>query len=69
VLRRERIGGRDVGPPGRQREQLTILIVQVDPVLAVVLAVRDELEIPAGQRIETMRHPHTLLPVFWTRCR
>ena len=66
---RERIGGRDVGPPGRQGEQLTILIVQVDSVLAPVVAVRDELEVPAEQRVETVRHPHTSVPVIWTRCR
>ena len=66
---RERIGGHDVGPPGRKREQLTVLIMQVDPVLTPVLAVRDELEVPAGQRVERVRHPHTSVPVIWMGCR
>ena len=30
----ERIGRRDIGPPGRQREQLAVLIVEMNPVLA-----------------------------------
>ena len=42
-----------------KREQHTILVVQMDPVLAPVLAVRDELEVPPGQRMEPVRHPHT----------
>ena len=42
---RERIGGRDVGPPGRNGEQLAFVVVQVDPVLTPVMAVRDELEV------------------------
>ena len=45
----ERIGGRNVGPPGRQREQHAVLVVQMDPVLTPVMAVRDELEVPADQ--------------------
>ena len=40
--------GSHVGPPGWQREQLPVLVMQVDPVLAPVLAVLDELEVPAG---------------------
>jgi hypothetical protein len=65
----ERTGGHDIGPPGRQREQHTILVVQVDPVLAPVLPVRDELEVPAEQRMEPVRHPHTSVPVIWMGCR
>jgi hypothetical protein len=41
-----------VGPPSRQREQLAVLIMQMDPVLTPVLAVRDELEVLAGQRMD-----------------
>jgi hypothetical protein len=41
----------------------------VDPVLTPVLAVRDELEVPAGQRMEQVGYPHTSVPVIWTRCR
>ena len=62
----ERTGGHDIGPPGRQREQHTILVVQMDPVLAPVLAVRDELEVLAEQRIEPVRHPHTPVPIIRT---
>ena len=65
---RERIGGRDVGPPCWQREQLTVLIVQVNPVLAPVLPVRDELKVLAGQRMEPVRHPHTSVPIIRTGC-
>ena len=63
------LGGHDIGPPGRQREQHTILVVQMNPVLAPVLAVRDELEVPAGQRMEPVRHPHTPVPIIRTGCR
>ena len=45
---RERTGEHDVGPPSRQREQLAVLIMQMDPVLTPVLAVRDELEVLAN---------------------
>jgi hypothetical protein len=46
-----------------QREQLTVLVVEVNPVLAPVLAVRDELEILAEHRMEPVRHPHTSVPI------
>ena len=41
--------GHHAGPPGWQREQLPALVVQMDPVLAPVLAVGDELEVLAAQ--------------------
>jgi gentisate 1,2-dioxygenase len=34
----------------------------VDPVLAPVLAVGDELEVPAIQRVERVRHPDATVP-------
>ena len=40
----ERISRRDIGPPRRQREQLPVLVMKVDPVLPPVLAVGDELK-------------------------
>jgi hypothetical protein len=40
--------------------------VQVDPVLTPVLAVRDELEVPAEQRMEPVRHPDTSVPIIRT---
>ena len=64
----ERISGNDISPPGRQREQHAILVVQMDPVLTPVLAVRDELEIPAEQRMEPVRHPHTSVPIIRIGC-
>ena len=53
----------DVGPACRQREQLPVLVVQVDPVLAPVLPIDNELEVPAGQRMERVRHPDTSVPI------
>ena len=64
----ERIGGHDIGPPGRQREQLAVLVVQVDPVLAPALLVRDELEVLTGQRMEQVGHPDTSVPIIWIGC-
>ncbi len=65
----ERIGGRDIGPPRWQREQHAVRVVEMDPVLTPVLPVRDELEVLPGQRMETVRHPHTSVPVIWMGCR
>ena len=53
---------------GRQREQHAVLIVEMNPVLAPVLTVRDELEVPAGQRMERVRHPDTSVPIIRMRC-
>ena len=39
-----------------------------DPVLAPVLAIRDELEVPAMQRMEWVRHPDTSVPIGRIRC-
>ena len=64
----ERIGGRDIGPPCWQREQLPVLVMQVDPVLAPVLPVGDELEVPAIQRVERVRHPDPSVPIVRIRC-
>jgi hypothetical protein len=64
----ERVRRRHVGPPCWQREQPPVLIVQVDPVLAPVLAVGDELEIPAGQRMERVRRPDPPVPVARIGC-
>ena len=64
----ERVRRRRVGPCCWQREQLPGLIVQVDPVLAPVLPVGDELEIPAGQRVERVRHPDASVPIERIGC-
>jgi hypothetical protein len=42
--------------------------MEVDPVLAPVLAVRDELEVPPEQRMEPVRHPDTSVPIAWMVC-
>ena len=54
--------------PHRQREQLPVLVVQVNPVLAPVLAVGDELEVAAGQRVERVRHPDPSIPIARIGC-
>ena len=61
-------GATSVHPAGRENS-CAVLVVQVDPVLTPVLAVRDELEVPARQRVERVRHPHTSVPVIWMGCR
>jgi hypothetical protein len=40
----------------------------MDPVLAPVLTLRDELEVLAEQRVEPVRHPHTSVPIIEIRC-
>jgi hypothetical protein len=40
----------------------------MDTVLTPVMAVRDELEIPAEQRMEPVRHPDTSVPIVWMGC-
>jgi hypothetical protein len=42
--------------------------VQVDPVLAPVLAVDDELEVLAAQGMERVRHPDVSVPITRIRC-
>ena len=57
-----------IGPPSWHREQLPALVAKVDPVLAPVLPVDDELEVPAGQRVERMGHTDTSVPIMRIRC-
>ena len=64
----ERVRRSRVGPPGWQREQLPVLVVQANPVLTPVLAVLDELEVPPGQRVERVRHPDTPVPIMRIGC-
>jgi hypothetical protein len=59
---------RHIGPSRRQREQLPVLVVQVNPVLAPVLPVRHELEVAAVQRMERVRHPNPSIPIIWIGC-
>jgi len=47
---------------------MPVLVVQVDPVLTPVLAVSDELEVTAGQRVERVRHTDTPVPIVRIRC-
>jgi len=54
--------------PAARREQHAVLVVEVNPVLAPVLAVRDELEVPAEQWMKPVRHPHTSVQIIQTGC-
>ena len=56
-----------VHPAGSENSS-PVLVMQVDPVLAPVLAMRDELEVPAGQRVERVRHPDTPVPIVRIGC-
>ena len=40
----------------------------MNPVLTPVLPVDDELEVPARQRMEPVRHPDTSVPITWIGC-
>ena len=42
---------------------MPVLVMQVDSILAPVLAIRDELEVPAMQRMERVRPPDTSVPI------
>ena len=47
---------------------MPVLVMQVDPVLTPVLAIRDELEVPAMQRMERVRHRDASVPIKRIRC-
>jgi hypothetical protein len=64
----ERVRSNRVGPPGWQREQLPVLVMQADPVLAPVLPVLDEFEVFPGQRVERVRHPDAPVPIVRIGC-
>ena len=64
----ERVRCRHIGPPCRQREQLPVLVMQMDPVLTPVLPVRDELEVAAIQRVEQVSHTDAPVPIIWIGC-
>jgi hypothetical protein len=64
----ERVRRYRVGPPGWQREQLPVLVVQVDPVLTPALPVGDELEVPPSQRVKRVRHTDATVPIVRIGC-
>jgi len=64
----ERVRRHHVGPSRWQREQLPVRVVQVEPVLTPVLPEGDELEVPAGQRVERVRHPDAAVPIVRIGC-
>ena len=64
----ERVRRGDIGPACGHGEQMPVLVMQVDPVLAPVLAIRDELEVPAMQRVKRVRRPDTSVPIERIRC-
>jgi hypothetical protein len=61
-------GTTSVHPAGSENST-PYLIVQMDSVLAPVLAMRDELEVLAEQRMEPVRHAHTPVPINPDRAR
>ena len=65
---RKRIRRNRIGPCGWQAEQVPVPVTQADPVLAPVLAVLDELEVPPGQRVERVCHPDALVPIVRIGC-
>ena len=65
---RERILTNRVGPTRRQREQPTVLSPAVDPILAPIAPMNDELEVTTEQRMEPMDHPDTSEPIILIRC-
>ena len=64
----ERVRRRNIGPGRRKREQLSVLVPAVDPVLTPVAPVDNELEIAAGQRMEPVSYPDTPVLIIWIRC-
>ena len=59
---------RHIGPSRWQREQLPVLVVQVDPVLAPVLPACNELEVAAMQLVERVGHPDPAVSIIWIGC-
>ena len=49
-------------------DDVPVLVMQVNPVLAPVLAVGDELEVAAGQRVERVRHADASVPIMRIGC-
>ena len=64
----ERVRRRHIGPSRWQREQPPVLVVQVGPVLAPVLPVRDELEVAPEQLVERVGHPDPAVSIIWIGC-
>jgi hypothetical protein len=64
----ERIDRSEVCPTRGQREQLTVLVVEMNPILTPVPAVHDELELPLKQWVEPMSHSDKMMPIVQTRC-
>ena len=56
----ERIVGNRIGPLGGQRDQLTDAVAHVHAIRPPVVPALDELELPAGPRMERVRHSHPL---------
>src|SRR2546430_14864937 len=61
----ERVRRRSIGPGRRKREQLSVLVPAVDPVLTPVAPAGNELEIAAGQRMEPGGYPDTPVLIIW----
>src|SRR2546430_16807130 len=61
----ERVRRRSIGPGRRKREQLSVLVPAVDPVLTPVAPAGNELEIAAGQRMGPVGYPGTPGLIIW----
>ena len=57
----KRIDGQNTRPPGGKGGQLPRIIVEVDAILAPVLTVSHQSELPSTQRMERMRHSKALV--------
>lgn len=64
----EWIGAREVGPAARERGQTVIVIEEVDPVLAPVATVRDELLLASVKRMEWVGDPEVRRPIHCAGC-
>jgi hypothetical protein len=56
--------GADLGPPARQAARCSRRADRPGP--HPVPAVRDEVQVRAGLRVEPVRHPHAPIPIIWT---
>ena len=64
----KRVLGHHIGPSRGQRTQHAMLITEVDPILTPIAAVVNELEPPAEQRVEAVRHPDKSVPIIAIGC-
>ncbi len=54
----EQVHRHNIGPLRRQRDQLALLVIEIDAIPPPVALTLDELELLTGQRMERVRDPH-----------